>query len=334
MSRPQAIYFSYSPLLEEVYGPEQRNDIEAQVEIVGRVSEGGYRTKFADQTWPGASFIFATWGLVPIDEEFLRCFPDLEAIFYAAGTIRSFATDAMWERGIRVTCAAVANAVPVAEFTVSQIFFSLKLGWRTMSQFRETKSFSDLRYRPPGSYRTTVALLSLGNVGQMVAKRLRSSDLKVIAYDPYVSPEVGKKLGVTMVSLDDAFALADVVSCHIPDLPETRQMLTAQHFSLMRPNATFLNTARGQIVDEPGLIDVLRQRPDMTAVLDVTDPEPPADDSPFYTLPNVFLTPHIAGSNGSERHRLGQMMADEVRRYLSGDPMLHEIKRSYMMTIA
>ena len=334
MCRRRAIYFGDSVYLEDVYGPDERADIEAQVEIVERLNADAYQRAPANQVWHGVAFLFSTWGQVPIDREFLRRFPDLQVVFYGAGSVRGFATDEMWEEGIRITHAASLNAVPVAEFTVSQIFFSLKLGWRVLAHVREKKCFPHQSYRFPGAYRTTVGLLSLGLIGRMVAQRLLSSDLNVIAYDPFVSKEEGKTLGVTMVSLEEVFAQAEVVSCHTPSLPSTRKLFTSRHFTMMKANATFLNTARGQVVDEAGLIEVLRRRPDLTAVLDVTFPEPPVPDSPLYILPNVVLTPHIAGSMGSERRRLGRLMADEFRRYLSGEPMLHEINRERVAIMA
>ena len=93
----------------------------------------------------------------------------------------------------------------------------------------------------------------------------------------------------------------------------------------MKPNATFINTARGAVVREAEMIETLRHRPDLQAVLDVCDPEPPAPDSPLLTLPNVVLTPHIAGSMGTECRRLGRCMVDEVRRYLAGEPLHWQI---------
>jgi phosphoglycerate dehydrogenase-like enzyme len=125
--------------------------------------------------------------------------------------------------------------------------------------------------------------------------------------------------------LEDIFRRADVVSLHTPWLPETEGMITGQHFTLMKPNAAFINTARGAVVRESEMIAVLEQRPDLLAVLDVTYPEPPVPGSPLYTLPNVVLTPHIAGALGPETRRLGEMMLDELQRYLRGEPLRWQV---------
>ena|SRR5690554_2004974 len=106
------------------------------------------------------------------------------------------------------------------------------------------------------------------------------------------------------------------------------KMIKREHFEQMKPQATFINTARGAIIDESGLIDVMRKRSDLTSLLDVTDPEPPKATSPLYTLPNVLLTPHIAGSVGQEKYQLGQAMVDEFTRFQTNEPLRYQIKRT------
>ncbi len=129
------------------------------------------------------------------------------------------------------------------------------------------------------------------------------------------------------MSLADLFERADVISLNTPLLPETIGLISGDLLASMKLGATFINTARGPIVDEPALIAVFRERQDLFAILDVTDPEPPAADSPLLTMDNVILSPHIAGSQGHECRRMGQLMVDECRRYLAGEPLRTEIKR-------
>ena len=133
-----------------------------------------------------------------------------------------------------------------------------------------------------------------------------------------------------LVSLEEIFARSEVVSLHTPLLEETRGMITGDHFRLMRENASFINTARGALVRENEMIQVLRERPDIFAVLDVTSPEPPEDDSPLWTLSNVFMTPHVSGSRGREGLRLGHFVVEELRRYLNGEPLKGCFKRDMM----
>jgi phosphoglycerate dehydrogenase-like enzyme len=318
----KAVYFLTDECFDDVYGPDDRKIIENRVEIVAHLDAKRYAS--SSQIWTGVEVIMASWGMVPIDEEFLRRFPDVRVILYGAGSIRYFATETMWQRGIRVTSAAAANGVPVAEYALSQILFSLKHGWRQARDLRASRKVPPSR-RPPGNYQSTVGLLALGMVGKKLAELLRPFDLKLIGYDPYAPVEVARENHVTLVSLDEVFASADVISCHLPSLDKTAGMLQERHFAAMKVDATFINSGRGQVVDEPGFISVLSRRPDLTAILDVTHPEPPAPDSPFYTLPNVVLTPHIAGSMGRECRRMGRMMSEELALYLADKPMLYEI---------
>ena len=160
-----------------------------------------------------------------------------------------------------------------------------------------------------------------------MAELLKILDVRVIAYDPFASVGDAAALGVELVALDEVFRRSDAVSLHTPWLPETVGMITGLHFASMKENATFINTSRGAIVREQEMITVLQERPDLWAILDVTYPEPPLPDSPLYTLPNVVLTPHIAGALDEECQRMGQTMVDELRRFLAGEVMEYEITK-------
>ena len=277
--------------------------------------------------------IFSGWGGPRIDADFLAAAPKLRIVFYGAGSVRGIVSDPFWERGGRICSAWGANAVAVAEYTLSQLLFCLKLGWRQAREVREQRRF--VRLGPvPGAYGSTVGLVSLGMIGRRVARLLQGFDVKVIAYDPYVAPPVAADLKVELVGLDELFRRADAVSLHTPWLEETVGMITGAHFAAMKENASFINTARGAVVREPEMIDVLRRRPDLQAVLDVTYPEPPTPDSPLYTLPNVVLTPHIAGVMDGECERMGRYMVDELDRYLAGEPLQWELSRAQAAIMA
>src|SRR5205823_5593895 len=185
----------------------------------------------------------------------------------------------------------------VAEYTLSMILFSLKHGWSLTRRTRETRTFPD-RNGAPGCYGSVIGLLSLGVTARALLKLLRPLDVKVLAYDPYVSEAEASALGAELVSMQELFRRCDAVSVHTPYLAETEGMVTGAHLASMKKGATFINTARGEIVCEEEMIQVLARRPDLTAVLDVAVKEPPAQNSALFTLPNVVLTPHIAGSVG------------------------------------
>ncbi len=269
--------------------------------------------------------LFTGWGCPPIDSTLLAAAPRLRAIFFAGGTIRPTITPAVWARGITVAGAYGANAVPVSEYTLATILFSLKRGWHYLAHQHRTGTYPAPVVACPGAFGTTVGIVSLGAIGRLVCARLQSFDLTILAYDPLVAPAEAARLGVTLVGLEELFQRSDVVSLHAPHLPGTEGLVTGELLRQLRPGATLINTARGAIVREAELAAVLARRSDLTAVLDVLQHEPPDPANPLLRLPNVMLTPHIAGALGPECLRLGRLMVDECRRWLGGESLQWQI---------
>ncbi len=282
--------------------------------------------------------IFSTWGFpVMTDAEIAAHLPNLKAVFYGAGSVQAFARPLI-RNGVTVVSAWMANSVPVIEYTVAQIilankgyFGASRLCSRDAASRRAaTEHFNAFR----GNYDTPVGLIGLGAIGAGVARRLRDYRLKVYAYDPYCSPEKAAALGVELAELDFIFETCLTVSNHTPNIPATRGMLRYEHFSRMPKNGVFINTGRGAQVVEDDLIRALTEEPARTAVLDVTDPEPPVEGHPFYELDNVILTPHIAGSAGAECYRMGAYMAEEAERYLNGEALKYAVTEKMLETMA
>jgi phosphoglycerate dehydrogenase-like enzyme len=316
-----------------VFGAAEQAELAAALDFVAPPLPAA-ELETAEAQFGAVEAILSSWSVPVMDERMLARFPKLRVVFHAAGTVKPFVTEALWRRGIRVSSAARVNAIPVAEFTLSQVIFCLKHGWQRVFEVRAGTHFRRQDESVPGTCGSTVGLLSLGHTGRLVAERLRPLEVKVIAYDPHFSPADAAKLGVELCGLEEVFARSDVISCHTPLLPETTGMIRGRHFSLMRPGAAFLNTARGAVVDEGEMISVLRRRPDLFAVLDVTWPEPPPPDSPLRSLANVVITPHIAGSLGREYRRIGRMVVEEVGRYVRREPMLGEVTPEQIPLIA
>jgi phosphoglycerate dehydrogenase-like enzyme len=267
--------------------------------------------------------IFATWGMMPLSEAVLDRLPRLEALFYAAGSVRYFATPLL-ERGIIVTSSASANAVPVAEFTVGQILLANKGYFRNVREYRATGDFAS-SFAGRGNFKATVSLLGAGQIGRAVIDLLAAFHLRVLVFDPYLTQRDADSLGVEKVDIQTAFALGNVVSNHLADLPETEGMLDGALFSLMPADATFINTGRGRTVNEGDLISIFRARPDLTALLDVTHPEPVPQGSALWSLPNVQITSHIAGSKHDEVGRLVTVAIEEFERWSSGERLFHAV---------
>jgi phosphoglycerate dehydrogenase-like enzyme len=322
---PKALYLLDGEAFEKIYGEEERAAVAELADVYAPPQTGDSVAK-NPRVLAEAEVILSGWGAPAVDRAFLAAAPNLRVVLYGAGSIRRVATPALWERGVRITSAYAANAIPVSEYALAAILFSLKRGWHFAFSAQREKALPG-QGQVPGAYGGTVGLVSLGMVGRLLRQRLRPFDLRVVAYDPYVTPEGARVLGVDLMSLDDLFASSEVVSLHAPLLPETEGMIQGTHLASMKRNATLINTSRGAVVREAEMVEVLEERHDLWAVLDVTHPEPPEPDSRLYDLPNVVLTPHIAGSQGSECRRMGRLVVDELRRYVAGEPLEHEITR-------
>ena len=310
--------------LDRVFAHGRRAQLEALADLQpAYVTTAGFANQQRDLL--DVQVLFSTWGM---DEELARLvasLPGLKAFFHAAGSVRHFARPLL-ERKIIVVSAWAANAVPVAQFTFAQILLSLKGYFRNVRETRKEDNRGRLvGTAAPGVFSETVALLGCGMAGRAVAGLLRPLGLDLAVWDLFLSDATAADLGVRKVSLEEAFSSAMVVSNHLPDLPSTSGLLQSGLFASMRAGATFINTGRGATVVEAGLADVLLTRPDLTALLDVTFPEPPLPHSPWYALENVQISSHIAGSNGNEVVRMADYCLEEFRAWKEGRPLKYRV---------
>ncbi|MFC8371049.1 hydroxyacid dehydrogenase [Streptomyces sp. NPDC057239] len=295
-----------------------------------------------DLTTPRARTVLADvellvtgWGCPPLDADVLRAAPRLRAVVHTAGSVRGHVTDACWERGIEVSSAAAANAVPVAEYTLAMILLTGKQVLESARDYRASRTRPDwLRTsRSVGNHRRTVGILSASLIGRRVIDLLRPHDVDVLLYDPFVDEAGARELGVERVGLAELFRRGDTVSVHTPLLPETRRLVGRELIDSMRPGAVLINTARGAVVDQDALADAaLAGR--VRAVLDVTDPEVLPPEHPLWECDNVLLTPHLAGSQGNEWRRLADLALSEIARWASGEGFLHPVRRERLAFLA
>jgi len=235
-----------------------------------------------------------------------------------------------------VTHAAEANSVPVAEFTLAAIIFAGKQVFRFRDLYladRNRARTHPMQRLAIGNYHRTVGIIGASRIGRRVIELLRPFEYRVLLFDPTVDAIEAVSLGTEKADLPTLMTQSDIVSVHAPSLPSTRHMIGARELSLMKEGATLINTARGALIDEAALLETLSTGR-IDAIIDVTDPEVPETASAFYDLPNVFLTPHIAGAVGLERGRLGNMAVDEIERFTKGEPLLYQILRRDLALIA
>ena len=281
-------------------------------------------------------FVFSTWGMPSLSEEEIKeLLPSLKAVFYSAGTVQYFARPFL-NSGVKVISAWAANAVPVAEYTVAQIILANK-GFFKASNPKNTKEFSEKHNNFllfGGNYGANIGIIGAGMIGKLVINMLKLYNLNIFVFDPFLPDEKAKELGVKKVSLNELFSKCNVVSNHLANNEQTKGMLSGELFKLLPKNATFLNTGRGAQVVENDLISVLEKRPDIMAILDVTEPEPPIEKSKLYSLCNCILTPHIAGSSGKEVERMSEYMLEEYKRFISNRETRYEVNLKMLETMA
>ncbi|MFC6016465.1 hydroxyacid dehydrogenase [Plantactinospora solaniradicis] len=274
-----------------------------------------------------AEVLLTSWGAPTLTPERLAAAPALRAVFHCAGSVRSLVTSEVWRRGIQVTSAADANAIPVAEYTLAAIILAgKKAPFIAANPDAANRGWGHLAgYGDLSNYRRTVGIVGFSRVGRRVVDLLGCLDSTVcLVADPYADPEVVRSAGGTLLDLYEVLPRSEVLSLHAPALPSTRHMIGATELALLPDHATVINTARGSLVDSPALAAECRSGR-LFAILDVTEPEPLPADSPLRATPNVMITPHLAGSLGSEILRLSDHALDELSRWTVGEPPRAEV---------
>ena len=271
--------------------------------------------------------LLTSWGVPLLTSERLERMPKLRAVFHCAGTVRSFASDKLWERGILVTNGADANAIPVAEFTFASIVLAGKKAHVLANDartHREDWSYSTQRGEL-GNIGRVIGVIGFSRIGRRVVQLVQQlQDVTVLVSDPHADPLAVEAAGGRLVPLAELLPASDIVTVHAPALPETRHMIGAPELRAMKDHSTLINTARGSLVDTRALeVECATGR--IHALLDVTEPEPLPRDSVLYDLPNVVITPHIAGSLGTETRRMSDAALDDLERFLTGQELLAQV---------
>ena len=282
-----------------------------------------------------ANACITSWGVARFDDEVMAAAPRLQAMAHMGSSVKRFVTDAFWARGVQLTSAGIALARDVAETTLGLMIVGQKRIWPLSQQIRagfwidtpvrETWFSREL-------FRKQVGIIGASNIGRHVINLLRPFEVTVLLYDPYVSEAEAVELGATKLELDELLRRAEIVSLHAPANEQTRHILNAARLKLMQDDALLINTARGTLIDEEALVKELSDGR-FFAFLDVTDPEPPALDSPLRKLDNVVVTPHIAGCI-ENCHRMGELAVEELRRFFAGETAVYQITPAMYERIA
>lgn len=291
--------------------------------------------RLSDAALGEARVVITSWGVGPFDAAVLAALPKLELIAHTGATIKPFATDALFDRGVVVTQAGAGMARPVAEVSLT---FTLALLHRVPEMHNALRG-GDGWYDADavGVQReilgSPIAVIGASRTGRAYLELIRALGAEPLLVDPTIDAAVAAGLGAELVTLDEALQRAEIVAVHAPTLPETHHLIGRRELALLRDGAGLVNTARSWLVDEAALIEELR-RGRLSAAIDVFDEEPFAADSPFRTLPGVLVTPHRAAGTSQGRLRQGRIVVDEVEAFAAGRALGHTISRDQLSSMA
>ncbi|MGW7204682.1 hydroxyacid dehydrogenase [Streptomyces sp. NPDC054837] len=324
--RPQALFAMTAANLPHVFPSEVLERLREVVDIDPDLVAEDFTDPRVKEALARTEILVTGWGCPRIDATVLDAAPGLRAILHSAGSVKGFAAPEIWRRGIEVSSAADANALPVAEYTLAMILLAGKDLFVARERLRASRAHPGWGIVPGiGNHGRRVGVIGASRIGRRVLELLRPFDLRPALTDPYVTEAQAARLGVPLLELDELLRGSRIVTIHAPETPETHHLIGRRELSLMPDGAVLVNTARGGLVDHDALVAELRTGR-LSAVLDVTDPEPLPADSPLYDLPNAFVTPHLAGSQGNELARLGAAVAEEAERLAAGAGPAYPVK--------
>lgn len=302
---------------------------------VGEVvlNEGGTSAEAVKPLLAGATVCVTSWGNKPLDADLLAVCPDLKLLVHAAGSVKPVVSDALWEKGVRVSSSAPMLSMGVSEtalgFTIaaSKNFFNLNANLHAGGWAEGKEDIREL-------YDLTVGVISGGWAGRHYIELLRPFDVDVLLYDPFVSAEKAAAWGARKADFEEVLRQSDILSIHAPSIPETYHMFDAETLALMKKDAVLINTARGSVIDEAALYAHMKAGNLKYACLDVYDPEPPAADNLLRSLPNVIMTPHLAGLANNGLKKIGRHVCEELERFLAGQPLFAEVTKDMLAKMA
>ncbi|MEV4410957.1 hydroxyacid dehydrogenase [Catellatospora sp. NPDC049609] len=327
MYRPQALLVMRPETFRLQFGPQELARLRSLADLGDPIWSDDIDAPHTRARLAETEVLLTSWGCPTLTAERLDAAPRLRAVLHCAGSVRHLVSDGIWTRGILVTSAAEANATPVAEYTLASIILAGKKAHLLAAQSRLLPADWDaVHHRDDlSNYGRTIGIVGFSRIGRRVVELLRLLDTaQVLVTDPYADPDAVAAAGGRLVELDELLAASEIVSLHLPELPQTRHAIAARELALLPDGATVINTARGAVVDTAALErECATGR--LNAILDVTDPEPLPAGSLLAQLPNVMITPHIAGSLGAETRRLSAQALDELTRLVHGEPPLDAV---------
>ena len=329
MSKPKIGILVKTSLRERILSDEDLDKMKSFADVEINPTDEDFTEDEAAEFLAGKDGAMSSWRVTNLTPGILEKSPGLKIWAYGAGTVKGKICEEAWEKGVIVTSSAPAIADDVAELTMGFITIGLR---RVILYMREMQANEPaLKPRARSLYKRTVGVISASQVGQRVMRLLKPYDVRILLFDPFMPADRARdEFGAEVADLETIAKESDVVTIHAPKLEATYHMYNGTHFKLMKDDAVFVNTSRGDNIDEAALIEEL-EKGRLFAYLDVTSPEPPVADSPLRKLPNCVLTPHVAGL---QSYRIGNLVVEELRRCFAGEEQKFRVTREMLDTLA
>ncbi len=305
----------------------------ADLEVV--VDPAGLDRQSYARLYEGRDAVLTTWNTPLIDRQVVERMDRVRVISHAGGEVRPFIDPVLFELRPEITLCNASNVMarPVAEHTLCVALASL----RDLSFFREWVKQPGNWWDKPDGRNTSllykkVGVVGLGQIAREFIRLVRPFEVELWVHSRHLSLEDAAREGWRKSSLEEIFENCDVITLSAANTPENRHLVGRDLLRRIKPGAVFVNNARGAIVDEQALIEELATGR-FKAALDVTDPEPPVDDSPFRFMDNVLLTPHIGGPTPDQRIWMMEEAVDNLKNFFAGQPVRGQVdsrRFSYM----
>ncbi|MYD11764.1 MAG: hydroxyacid dehydrogenase [Chloroflexi bacterium] len=332
--RPDILIAMRPALFDQLFAEAQQRRLRALGEITLQPYTDNLDEAQLTRLIGGRDIVITCWGTPRFSDAVLAAADRLRLIAHSAGTIKRLLPPPVFAAGRRVTHAAEAMAIPVAETTLLLILLCLRRFHKIDRAFKD-EGWAAARALGPGSELegARVGIIGAGHTGRKVIQKLGALGAVLWLYDPYVSEVQAATLGARKVDLETLLRECPLVSLHAPSTAETYRMLGAEQISWLQDGAIFINTARTHLIDEAALLAEL-QSGRISAALDVFENEPLPDESPYRQLDNVIITPHMAAVTEQAYRRQGQIITDEIDSFLSAGKLRYEVTRDMLDTMA
>lgn len=326
-ARPRITLAMDPALTPDLFDDESRKQLGTLGDLTRPEPLREYTSESARRVLGDTTVLLTGWGAPLLDAAALDSAPQLRLLVHTGSSVKAVASDEVWARGVTVSSAAAANAVPVAEYALAMILLANKGAFAASRRYTTERAWwhpAWIAPGEPGNFTAVVGVVGASRTGRRLLELLRAFDLKVLVYDPFISTDDAAAFGAEKVELDELLRRSQTVTIHAPLVPQTRGMIGAHELALLRDGSVLVNTARGELIDASALeAELVHGR--LSAILDVTDPEPLDSGSTLFDLPNVMLTPHIAGASGFETRRMAALAISEIERFAHGEPCLHAV---------